>query len=922
MPLPVALGATSKSSQRLSTPVPHPDDSDDGISLQPLELYQTVAVAACPEQEWSARVSIGYYDLIRTDTGKRDTTVAEVRISIGPLAKNLSPRVRETVHHIRLPDGAASGDYPPSLLPSVTFSADRRNLALLLFHPHQQSSAVIVFQLRRPRQDNSSLPDIPLPRYVSETPSLESPAVATHPKLSSAWGICSMTDLPGVYPSVLLCATLKGELLWIDYKTQQIIASGSLGGGPTVELQANCRSVNSGTIIAVRSNGAAVVAKWQLQIQGGGALGHNLSQGPRRASTGMEAISHLAAMSMNDDDDDDSDFGLSTPKQSPAKRSLRSGGGDGPNRKAPLTRSKSSDLIEAFKTRFSPNPKQQSQSDKPTGMGKAVATRRAVSQRDSMKRHMDHFVLHELQSKTDSLLDRPITPQRVRNQRRRRTEILSTESTQNSFQREMSVRTLAQLYHVQSAAFCSPSVLCVLYRPGSLKTSRGYPRAAQALGISEDEESLVELAPLELAQDRIEDVSNFDSEIEDQGHVCGIEHDAQSGSLLVSTLYFTTEGHRKRISCVWNWRSNVVGFLSTSTVEANLIWVRCFWSRDFHRGMSLCTIEALEQTSSEGSDFISLRKLLTSTGVLSPSPSTTLQVHEPSTLMMTGTTVSYPVCTRPTAKDIYEIEWKESLVPPAYVNEVGSPTVAAIGREHGRALAVASSSGICILDILRNEKWRLFGSEAEEKAFQVIAMAWWEGPVSESLANDNEMNEDLLVAVIQLKNGSYFLSCWSPNRLDATHQLIEDISTDKSGFRNSSLWGVALPQDSAPVSLSLLADPSTETARRAVALVSCTSRNSKEVYLMPFQMQVTINKSSASAENYAEQKPLKILASCPLRGIANNGGRHSPPISSVFLASASFRFDLKHSNRKFHTELFVGRSSISRTSSSRIYLSW
>lgn len=146
-----------------------------------------------------------------------------------------------------------------------------------------------------------------------------------------------------------------------------------------------------------------------------------------------------------------------------------------------------------------------------------------------------------------------------------------------------------------------------------------------------------------------------------------------------------------------------------------------------------------------------------------------------------------------------EVEWKESRIPSSYTMAYGPPEIASIGRRRGRSIAVAASRGVCICDTARmsskydcrfdtgsfNEgsrqsarilhpKWRLFGSEAEERGFRVLAMTWWEA--KNSGKQDFGMSDDLLVAVIQLDSGDslpggvdgrkpkYYLACWSRRR--------------------------------------------------------------------------------------------------------------------------------------------------------------
>ena len=86
-------------------------------------------------------------------------------------------------------------------------------------------------------------------------------------------------------------------------------------------------------------------------------------------------------------------------------------------------------------------------------------------------------------------------------------------------------------------------------------------------------------------------------------------------------------------------------------------------------------------------------------------------------------------------------------MPSTYIHEYGPPRIAAVGRQNGCSLAVASSYGICILD--NKYKWKQFGTPNEEKTFGIVAMTWWEG----NLEGETELeSEDLLVAIIQSNN--------------------------------------------------------------------------------------------------------------------------------------------------------------------------
>jgi hypothetical protein len=100
-----------------------------------------------------------------------------------------------------------------------------------------------------------------------------------------------------------------------------------------------------------------------------------------------------------------------------------------------------------------------------------------------------------------------------------------------------------------------------------------------------------------------------------------------------------------------------------------------------------------------------------------------------------------------------------STLPLTYLHAYGPPQIAAVGRQNGCSLAVASSCGVCILD--NKYKWKQFGTPNDEKTFGVVAMTWWEGSMDGTTEEDVE---DLLVAIIQSNNGRQYLSCWSPKR--------------------------------------------------------------------------------------------------------------------------------------------------------------
>jgi hypothetical protein len=290
-----------------------------------------------------------------------------------------------------------------------------------------------------------------------------------------------------------------------------------------------------------------------------------------------------------------------------------------------------------------------------------------------------------------------------------------------------------------------------------------------------------------------------------------------------------------------------------------------------------------------------------------------------------------------TATDVAELQWRFSTLPLTYVNSYGPPKIASVGRRNGSSLAVASSYGVCILDI-RKYKWKQFGTTTEERSFGIVAMTWWEGSNGSGCGEDSasfseEETEDLLVAIIRSGNGCQYLSCWSPKRyvktalpkihestltrcffcrLDVAHQLLE-ASDAKPGLTDETIlepsWGIPLPKDVEATSISLLAEPTAarsnyvQKPRRAVVFVSSTNMDTSEMDYATFQLQVAANtkkidNNSTFSESYLERKPYVVRVKASVHGTLKNGARSGGPISSVLLAGASFRFDLDPSDGK------------------------
>ena len=757
MGLLIALGAPSKSSVRLAAPHPHPDNADDGtgVALEPVELYQTIAHAVCSQKEWSVRVLLSYYDLIRSDNGKRETTMAEARIQLSPLGRNTSSHYRETVHHLTLPDGAQDDYAACHSEPTVLISEDRRHLACLLFHPHQQSSALCVFQLRKPRRDplvllatststssssghnNSTQQSIPLPSYIvhstdPEAPSpLEcSPAVATNPRLASVWGMTAIGNLPNVVPPVFVGACLNGTLVWIDYKSSLAVATGTLGvngttttsnNGPVKEVHVDCcTSLERGSMLAVHSNGHASLVRWNMEqpIQqrlvkratstGTMSVVQQQHDVPPLSTGGSTSAPHtpvtierpkvIPSRTMSGDSLMSTKRALGTilasrlklspmsipptpvttterPKGVVPSRTMSSVG----DSLMSTTKPRTTTLGTMLASRLKLSPMMMTRKGV-MGMGKTVAHShddddddKTIQTKMKMKQHMDQFVLKELQKKTPvSIPHHHNHNADIPRHRRRRSD---ADDGHHDTQRHMTItHVTTQLDNIQTAIFCSSTVMIVLYRPGSVVTSRGTPRAAHAFGIQENG-ILVELAQLELSHDRLEDLAtNHQQQQKEEmpmssnntihNKCCGLEYDAVTGSVAVSTVYHTNNNSRQEdessssssslryLACVWNWRANVVGWMWTSSChdDANkTYWSRFYMSRNHPRGPSFVLVEAREANDGSSSSkltSIEMCQQVVPAGVLSPPCSRRPEVTEPCSLLLSGNSVSFPVCSQ------------------------------------------------------------------------------------------------------------------------------------------------------------------------------------------------------------------------------------------------------------------------------------
>jgi len=246
------------------------------------------------------------------------------------------------------------------------------------------------------------------------------------------------------------------------------------------------------------------------------------------------------------------------------------------------------------------------------------------------------------------------------------------------------------------------------------------------------------------------------------------------------------------------------------------------------------------------------------------------------------------------------LQWEESSVPPTYIASNGPCQMAAVGKDYGRAIAVASSRGLCVLDLSRmpridtkqgdvvslqkQPRWKLFSNINDEHRFRIESMSWWECGCG----------EDFLLAVVQYTNiESLHLVCWSRKSLGfGSSQLLAESSNS-----TNSDYGLALPSGFRIQSMSIMKDPSVDAtsnmSHRALLLLSyvsshedaCGSSIKYAVYQLQTKQSSNGKIELVLARNTAFGRiPLQLGSSPDLFRVET--------VTSIFLAGGSFAFDL------------------------------
>ena len=369
---------------------------------------------------------------------------------------------------------------------------------------------------------------------------------------------------------------------------------------------------------------------------------------------------------------------------------------------------------------------------------------------------------------------------------------------------------------------------------------------------------------------------------------------------------------------IWDWKRNAPGLTLASSKsysynqqvdDANAqqnpslySWLQLVEDEKY----GLCAIHVHGQVVS-GGKLNRAKKNIFSLSALSPrsvlaAEGNYLSVAESSPILLHRDSVTFPAMSKvhtSNAQDI-SLQWEESTVPPSYIASNGPCQIGAIGKEYGRSIAVASSHGLCVLDLSRvsrdvkgkqtslakQPRWKLFSNINDEHRFRIESMCWWECG-----------GEDFLLAVVQYTNvESLHLVCWS-RKLSLgfrKSQLLEESPTarEKVGDAAAYDYGLALPPGFRIHSMSILNDPADAPSNRALlqlAYVSSQEGISSCMKYALYQLQAMQSSDGkfelVLARNAASGRiPLQLGRSPDLSA--------TEAVTGVFLAGGSFLFDL------------------------------
>jgi hypothetical protein len=155
----------------------------------------------------------------------------------------------------------------------------------------------------------------------------------------------------------------------------------------------------------------------------------------------------------------------------------------------------------------------------------------------------------------------------------------------------------------------------------------------------------------------------------------------------------------------------------------------------------------------------------------------------------------------------------------------------------------------------------------------------------------------------------------SPSRLDLLNQLMDTPQQQWQIGEAQELgksWGIPLPNDVEVSDMSLLVEPTAYSSgsndpRKAVLAIYSTDERAAEFNYTVFCLQVTRNKTvnESIAVDGVDRHPFFVMVQEVLNGKFRNGARSVGPVSCIFIAGSSFRFDLRK-YQKISLKAFVG----------------
>ena len=795
MGFPIAIGAKSVSSRAVSPAEPLEEFAADGVTtlFPALVTEDATTLLTATTEQLQAVITLSYYDMIREDSlaGAVEYCTAELRVQISPAAEPFcsdeSACGRETVHRIPLPGTGTSATATSSLhhqhqkavatvQPQAVLSADQRFLTCLIPHPSPSSgdSSVVVFQLRRPRggSTQSSNNNIkirpPLPSYIQRpvvndgnNNNNNMVLVATNPRvlrrprslepLLDVTCICDVGTTTTVTsgssssppPSVLLVACRDGGLRTASYRPLV------LGEQRLYEFDDDEEEEDGAVVVVAMEH----LTEWNDPRDGAvGRLAVVLNDGNVSVfRSHLELRHHCSENGEGPHATEDS-----------LRHSLRQNGSDRPI----LSNGYSSTSISSAQ-------------QQPTMLDKgAVAIRLTET-------HRIPEVLEDGENDESTCF------------------FVGAAWVAGSYlalaQRPSTVSSSVQVYGLYDQGRSAPvSTLCMTWnrlRETAHTTIRFDPvppaflqhRSDVRIPTPRNGRNQQQHAPLSLVYDPVSDSIAFSSFLLSSGNVNNSSSTASDSPPIP---------HQSSFVCLWSWRSNAQGFTAmasdvpvrydnsslspSSSSSSSLPYFavsKLFFTkhhRENRRGIAhLMASVVVGDNNNDSFAPRRWRKEMYDTALLSPPHHENWRrratLDQPCSLLLSPSSVSYPIASKTSTSEDLELQWSESFIPPNYMAAHGAPQLAAIGRTCNRSIALAASRGLCILDcssgadkaneqesrttvisdnygsgssneqrdadfakFLRrghsHPRWYLFGSEADERLFRVVSMVWWEAP--------------------------------------------------------------------------------------------------------------------------------------------------------------------------------------------------